>query len=366
MKRHLFSCDLHPPSRVFGTAIVSAVCLAAVGCASIGPPAIAGGRMMYTEVINQTEDEQLLNMIVRHRYDATISMLEVASVTANIKAAARVDAEIGVGPFKNYDGNLVPLAAGVAYEDNPTISYTPLDSADVIERLMSPIPLDQLLLLSREGRPSGRLFSVMIRNVNGVSNPAYVGERTRSGSFATLTSLWEALRTERVLVMGRQQDGFAVAFMPHDPLEAEQCAMLFSLIDLVDPPTAGERRIVSLVSASFSTDPNGIVLGVASVLDAIKVAGNGVEIPAAHLASGVARPPPPASADLQPLRIHASSERPNASATAIRYRDMWYYVADNDLDSKRAFAVLRLLVGMRLNEDSEQRQNVPLLTVPVR
>ena len=51
------------------------------GCAVIGPQSITAGRAVYTEVINRTEDEQILNVLVRLRYDETFGMMSVASVT---------------------------------------------------------------------------------------------------------------------------------------------------------------------------------------------------------------------------------------------------------------------------------------------
>lgn len=111
------------------------------GCIVAGPASIAAGRGVYNEVINRTEDEQLLNMIVRERYSATYGRLGVASVTASIRASAKVGAQFGLSRTvkEDYDGNLVPLAAGVAYEENPTISYIPLGGEEFVQRLVSPL-----------------------------------------------------------------------------------------------------------------------------------------------------------------------------------------------------------------------------------
>ncbi len=53
-------------------------------CATIGPQSITAGRGAYAEVINNTEDEQILNVLVRQRYDETFGMMSVASITANL------------------------------------------------------------------------------------------------------------------------------------------------------------------------------------------------------------------------------------------------------------------------------------------
>ena len=46
------------------------------GCAVVGPQSIAAGRGVYTEVLNRTEDEQILSAMVRIRYLDYVTTLE--------------------------------------------------------------------------------------------------------------------------------------------------------------------------------------------------------------------------------------------------------------------------------------------------
>ena len=55
---------------------------ALAGCAVVGPASISNGRAAYTDVITHTNDQQLLNMIVRTRYTESATLLQVASITA--------------------------------------------------------------------------------------------------------------------------------------------------------------------------------------------------------------------------------------------------------------------------------------------
>ena len=50
----------------------------------------------------------------------------MASVTANVRVATNASINVGIGPEEYFAGNLVPLSGGVAYEENPTISYIPV------------------------------------------------------------------------------------------------------------------------------------------------------------------------------------------------------------------------------------------------
>lgn len=140
------------------------------GCNLVGPASLSNGRSVYNEVINRTADEQVLNMIVRIRYEETFGMLDVASVTANVKVRANASANAGIGPDASFQGNLVPLSAGFAYEENPTISYVPHGGTEYIRGLLSPLPLDTLVLFGRVAHDPGQFFRIVVRQVNGLHN----------------------------------------------------------------------------------------------------------------------------------------------------------------------------------------------------
>ncbi len=117
------------------------------GCAQIGPASISHGRAAYNEVIAKTDDDQSLAYIVRLRYGKTVNLLTVASITANVRFSANAGAQFGIGPDENFAGNLVPLSGGIAYEENPTISYLPVRSDKHLRQILSPIPLERLIPL---------------------------------------------------------------------------------------------------------------------------------------------------------------------------------------------------------------------------
>jgi len=49
--------------------LLAVIALGLCGCTVFGPQSIMAGRGTYNEVINQTHDEQILNALVRQRYD---------------------------------------------------------------------------------------------------------------------------------------------------------------------------------------------------------------------------------------------------------------------------------------------------------
>jgi len=105
----------------------SGLCVVLLGCQALGTATLSAGRGSYNEVIARTNAEQTLGLIVRLRYLDPIGLLTVANVTANLRFTEAAKSDVGFGPPSNYQGALVPFSAGVEYEDNPTISYTPIE-----------------------------------------------------------------------------------------------------------------------------------------------------------------------------------------------------------------------------------------------
>mgnify|MGYP001814266604 CR=1 FL=1 len=122
------SCPGHRnPGKALG-AVLSGCALACLlqACNAVGPQSIRGGRMAYNEAIAETNAQQMLMVPVHNRYEEANHMLAVASVTANVRVSSSTLIEAGFGNSDNYDGNLVPFRGGFVYEENPTISYTPV------------------------------------------------------------------------------------------------------------------------------------------------------------------------------------------------------------------------------------------------
>jgi hypothetical protein len=91
---------------------------------------------------------------------------------------------------------------------------------------------------------------------------------------------------------------------------------------------------------------------------------NGVEVPAEHICSGVAR-----SADAMAITrglfavcVSSGHKPPPMAFVAIRYRDYWFYIDDRDQASKTTFALLLHLSRLDFARDPLRG---PALTLPV-
>jgi hypothetical protein len=336
------------------------------GCAVVGPQSITAGRGVYNEVINRTEDEQILNVIVRMRYDETVGMISVASVTANLRFRAQAGANIGIGDSDNYAGNLVPLSAGVAYEENPTISYVPLSGEEFMRRMLSPVTVNEWVLLGGTAKHPGHVMALAARRVNGLRNP-HLGEEPPSPEFARFVELYDRLRRAAVLDIVKAPDtksGDNYFWDIHDYEDAygESVRELLDLLGIEVKPD-GSTIILPLREAVGSS-VSAVHVQTRSAFDVLQVFGVGIEIPEPHLQAGIVVPVTWAvPEESRFITIRSSEKRPNNATVRIRFRDRWFYIDATDTLSKRAFLFLRTFIGMRL-ADPGAAQQAPVLTIP--
>jgi hypothetical protein len=337
-----------------------------LGCATVGPRAVNAGRGVYTEVINKTEDEQILNLIVRNRYDETFGMISVAQVTASLSFSAQAGANVGIGPDDIYSGNLVPFSAGVAYEENPTISYTPMGGETFLRKMLSPVSLSHLVLLSHMAEPHGRTLEIMAGRLNGLRNPL-IGQEPPSPEYSRLADLFTQLRLGAVLDIVHGATSDDEYFVDIHDYEDEYNDSVREFLDLlgIDSEIDGNDIVLPL-QAAIGSSSTAINIQPRSPLDLLRVYGAGVDIPPPHLEAGIVEPIKWEMTERwRPIAIRSSKKRPDAAAVSILFHDWWFYVDATDTRSKQAFVLLRTFIGMRL-ETPGGAQNVPVLTVPVR
>jgi hypothetical protein len=337
------------------------------GCALKGPRSIKTGRSVYAEVINRTEDEQILNVVVRQRYDQTSGMISVASVTANLRFGATAGTNIGIGSSDNYAGNLVPLSAGVAWEENPTISYVPLGGEEFMRRMLAPVSVGEWVLIAGPAKHPGQVLALAVRRINGLQSPL-LGEERPSPDFARFVELYDRLRRAHVLDI------------VHPPETSTEDNYFWDIHDYQDAHGDSVRELLDLLGIEAKPDGSPILLpfrmavgssGSAihvqnrSAYDVLRLFGAGVEIPSAHLEAGIVEPVTPAvPEEWRFITIRSSKKRPDDATVRIRFRDRWFYIDATDTQSKRAFMFLRTFIGIRL-ADPGAGQAAPVLTVPV-
>jgi hypothetical protein len=310
----------------------------------------------------------LLTGIVAFRYAESYTQLVVTSITSNIRVSTSAGVDIGFGPDENYAGNLVPFSGGVIYEENPTITYSPLQGAEYLDVLLSPISLETTVRLMRATESPGGVLTVLVREINGVRNPDFIYEWSLEPGdrFSRLTELFDRLhhRDEIDFALDEKGENIVMVLRPVESPPGEELREFLSILGAPAWREDEEIRGLPVRLSLTPPQPNEIDLSTRSCHDLFEIMSAAVEVPEEHLEAGIVDKYPPLGAVGSQLAVRSSRSRPKNASIAVPYRGYWFYIDESDLDSKKTFRLLRVIWRGSL-ASAEGKLAAPVLTVPV-
>jgi hypothetical protein len=352
--------------------VLGAACtlLISSGCSLLGPRALTNGRIAYTDAIAMTNEQQLLSAIVRARYGRSAEILTVSGITSSLSFQTDASVQLGFGNTNNYEGNLVPLSTGVSFKESPTIQYVPMQGEKHSRKLLSPLPVDLLVLLCASSDATSELLTWLVRTINGVHNPAFLlpGGVVPDTRFAEIVQLLSRLQRSGNLdwaQAGPKKHTLALVVHSYVPEQEDAVERLLSLLGAPKSRRRGADVVMPVVLAVGSPRPGRLELRTRSLYDLFRVAAASVEVSDADAHSGVAMTFPELAPAGHLLRVHSSAERPAEAPVAVRHRGAWFYLDPTDQRSKRGFRVLQAVLNYQLAEPAASPV-APVLTVPVR
>ncbi len=358
-----------PARAAFGHALLW---LSLSGCASLGPNVIPRDRVDYLSSVADSWKEQTLLNVVRLRYGDAPSFLDVSSVVSSyaFQGQMSVGAAINSNPTTVVPWNTATLGAGLAYQDRPTISYTPLAGEKFTKSLLRPIPPSGIFQLVQAGFPADFVLQVTVRSLNGISNHGSMGGSAREAEpeFYPLIETLRRLQLADTVSMrlekrGAEDVGILVMAASRTPEVNKDLKFVMDTLHL-KPGKSGE--VVIAFGAVQRTDQELAVLS-RSMAEILIELASGVNVPSEHVAAR--RTPPSARLpdavnprDRPLVRILSGRTAPSDAFSAIRYRDTWYWISDDDFASKRIFTMLMIFFSLAETGVAPQ---VPSLTIPV-
>ena len=352
--------------------------LLASGCATgLGPKAVRGERPDYNRQIVRSADAEMLLNLVRLRYNDTPLFLELNTVVAQYGYEASLNASGQAGA-----GASGTVGTGLMYAEKPTITYAPLAGDKFVTRLLTPIPLDSVMLFAQTGWSDKRLLLVTVQRMNELLNaptatgptperaPDYVSfadfaERLSRLQSAGLSGLnWE-MKEHETDPPGRDAHFWVRAPAdPGSPLAADVAAVRLYL-DL-----APGRDDFRLTAFPFKRQPDEVGIRCRSLLGVLYFLSQSVEPPAPDVQAGLVtvtkdedgRPFDWSNVTGKILRIRSQPERPQKAYVAVQHRGWWFYIADDDQSSKSTFSLLNFLFSLQSVRGEDKS---PILTLPV-
>lgn len=340
------------------------------GCSGLGPSTLKGNRYNYNTTIQRSNDQQLLLNLVRLKYRDTPYFLEVNSVAAQFKFRANGGAD---ATLQNGVKGLFGFSAGASVEENPTVSYSPLQGEQFIQRFLSHIPLENIFLLTRSGWSLERILRVCLERVGSLKNAP-----TASGPTPEIAPVYERFAEAANLIRKLQlQDAFTLLFGASDNIPEliyqfektdKGLSDLQKLNALLGLPSSNLRFV--LTPHPSPGNPQHIRVGTRSLLGMMYYLSHAVEAPEEDQTGGKVTLTRNASGEPfdwakvtgELLKIHSQSTRPAQAAMAVYYRDSWFYIDDSDLQSKSTFSLLAQIFSL---QSGNAKDMGPLLTLPL-
>jgi hypothetical protein len=357
------------PRRIRRTAVLGFVLLS--GCHSFGPEQLRGTHPLYSAAIVDSINEQFLSNLVRLHYRDPTFFLDVASVAATMRMGGTGSAGANVNGLGTDSGN---LGFGGSYETLPTISYAPLQGEDFVKSLLSPVSIDAVLALNGSGWSVRRVFALCVESVNGISNAPTASGPTPARApkhyeeWNRLVDLFEEVADDN-LVQARQDPVSKTLKIEirSNPEHADAIAEIKAMLGL-DP----NLRVYNVEGDAIERRSDTIHIVTRPLMGTLFYLSHRVDSPVEDQEAGyvtVTRNPDGSVFDWgdtpagRLFHVRQSEDKPKHAAMAINFYDRWYYIPNNDLESKSTFLLLTQLFRLQAGA---AKSIGPTLTIPVR
>ena len=346
-------------------------------CRSIGPGLLPTNRKDYNSSLQESDKQQLLLNLVRMQYADDPYFLGVSSVSAQMELDKTISAQ---GEYQNTSGALAAITKmgtinpSVAYFDRPTITYAPLQGQDFTRLLMTPMSINNIYLLLQSGWSIARVLRVTTQGLGDLPN-AIVAARPGSShipkykQFVELVHYIRDLQLERVLTISGEQHHNSLDIKIVVNRSKKNTAKIAKLFKLLNKPNSGSVIILTQ-SKELLGQENVFAIQTRSVLSMMYYLSKSVDVPDSEKRSGVVMFPKLANGKFFDwhdvtrgmLKIYRSKSYPQNKAVAIYYRNSWFYIKDNDVNSKETMSLMTLVFALQAGDVKGQ---VPVLTLPL-
>jgi len=334
------------------------------GCLNVGPSTIVGDRFKYNQAIRDSWEEQMLTNMIAIRYGESPVFFNVASVIAQYELSTsgllKGSINTGFGGAETLEGG-----ASAVWSERPTITYAPVEGQEFAINLLTPITPSELFALIEAGWNAERSLRLLLKSINGLR--AYdPSSRELNPDFFQVLDAFRVLQEERALGIRREPAESRVrTFVYLRDVEANDriegaLELLMDRLRLNRDQNGG----VEVVFGPYYVDGNTLTVQTMSVMDILTESSAYIEVPESHIAEGRTLPNRHSSDDdaySRPLlRILSSEKKPNDALVAVQSRGYWFYIDDRDIDSKKAFSFLMIIMQLSA---AHQGSRGPVVTI---
>jgi hypothetical protein len=353
--------------------VLSLGLLTLTGCASIGPGNVSRDRFDYTAAVADSWKSQMLLNLVKIRYGDAPVFLDIGQVVAGYSfqrtLAATASAKLfDGGPNPNVEVGGLGLVAGGAYNDSPTVTYSPLAGERFARSLMMPIPPSAIMNVTQAGFPVEMVFRLAVQSVNGVDNRRIkdMNVQPADPEFYSLLQNLRRIQNSGDIGMrmrpGEREVQLEMVVRSKPAAAVENARLNVSRILGLDRSV----RVFRLVYGTVPSDNAEIAILTRSIYEVLRDLSSNITVPETDVIERRVSPTP--EADLGPdgpilplIRISGSADRPGNAFVSVPYRGYWFSIDDQDIRSKNLFSFIMYLFTF---VETGSKEAAPVLTIP--
>ena len=336
-------------------------CMSLCGCFSLGTTRLYEDQLGYSRALGDAEKSDTLLNVVRLRYADTPIVLQATQVISGYQLQRKVTGEFEAFPAAN-PSTFLNGSASAQLQQSPTFTFQPLSGAQFAQSFIRPLSPADLLPLAMGGLPIDVLFRLGVQSVNGLSNAVALTQTGAPGSPDFFLLLQDLRRLQIAGLLSVKLQHNAAPANTHS--NSDPGHVYFSvgttrdpdLLAAVDetkrllgmPPRVSEAEVVY----GLSPEPGRVAILTRSILGALAQLGLQIDVPPDDVARHRTLPTVGnIGLEHRPVVIiHSGAAAPADVFTSVQYRRTWFWIAEDDFDSKLAFTVLQILLALARTE----------------
>jgi hypothetical protein len=348
-------------------------CFSLCGCLSLGTTRFYEDQLGYSQSLGDAENSETLLNVVRLRYGDTPIALQATQVISGYQLQRNVSGGFEAFPAAN-PSTFLSGSASAQLQQTPTFTFQPVSGEQFAQSFIRPMSPAELLPLAMGGLPIDVLGRLTVQSINGHTNAVALTETGAAGSPDFFLLLRHLRRLQVAGLLGvRLQRNPSAAGAHGDPGPGR---VYLSIAGTADPelraaadeakrllgmaPGATEEEVVY----AGSPQPGQVSILTRSILFVLGQLAIQIEVPPDDVARhrtlatvgniGLERRPV--------VTIHSGAAAPADVFTSVQYRRTWFWIDEDDFDSKLAFSVVQILLALARTESTSGA----VLTIPTR
>ena len=325
-------------------------------------------RLAYNQSLVNSDEQQVLLNIVRLRYTDPPFFLSVNNVVSQFNFGSNYSinaANAGSPPALMGTAN-----AAYSYSEAPTITYTPMQGEDFINKLLTPVDLTVVYMLLRSGWSVHHLASIVFQRF-GTTQNAVLASREISAripeykKFVTIMDMFRHLQQANNLLIRKDliDNVFAIRLTIND----------FKLVSPHDRAILAQFNVTAkspdlwLTTTAYKAK-NQVYIETRTVMSLLNFLSKGVSVPAHDIANHQVKMTYFSDGTLfnwhdvtkHIICIKSSRGKPENAFVSVNYRGSWFYVSETDFESKESLNLLAIIMGIY---QTKLPVNLPVFTI---